>query len=400
MSIRNGRMLEGVRVLEWAEGVAASFCGKVLRDLGADVVKVERPRGGDPGRYSPPLLPDAPAGRQSALFAYLNGGKRSVTLDPAVATGSEVLRRLAEGAVLFLHDRPLPSTLDSAALTGRGLVRLSVLPFGAQGPHAGYAAYPLTTFHAGGEGYLLPAGHDVSRPPAMPAGLVGELEAGYVAGVAALSGIYRSLLTGQGQEIDVSVQEALLSLQRMDVVRYPNEGVLEDRTSRVYDVGGPMAAGSHEDYVVLMFPEEHQWRRLVELMGNPEWTRDPAYQDRAGRLEHAEEVNAHIQAWLLEQDPEDLYHRAQQIGLPLGNVAWAEDLLRSPQLQARQFFVPLPGDGAERYQVPRLPVSFADFQVSPASYVPEPGEHTRQILNGELGYQDAVLVEWSECGVI
>ena len=156
--------LSGLRVLEYASLVAGPFCGKLLGDLGADVIKIESPGAGDVARQRGPFPGDVPDSEQSLLHHYVNANKRGVSLSLDSPTGRDVFRRLVEVSDLLIEDTT-PGALDSFGL-GYGelerinpaLVLLSITPFGQSGPHRHWQAYNLNTIHAGGEGWLMPPG--------------------------------------------------------------------------------------------------------------------------------------------------------------------------------------------------------------------------------------------------
>ena len=160
--------LAGLRVLEVAEGVPGPYCGKLLASLGADVLKVERPAGGDPSRREGPFPGDVPHPETSGLFLYLNTGKRGITLDLDDAQGRVILSELAGQADVLITDRQ-PGQGDAGGFTegsrfdalrdsNPDLILAYVTPFGVSGPYAYFRAHDLNVFHAGGEGYLLPNG--------------------------------------------------------------------------------------------------------------------------------------------------------------------------------------------------------------------------------------------------
>ena len=186
-------------MLEIADGLAASFCAKVLGDLGADVVKVEPPEGHASRRWAPrraDAAPDEPGGR----FLYLNTGKSSVIVDDG-PSGLEDLRRLAAASDVVVTDRPDHLSLGDA---DDATIVVAITPFGLTGPYAGYRAHHLVSFHAGGEGSILPSGPGwqqfPERAPIQAGADLAEYDAGWNAAVAVLAAMYDRLRTGRGQQ--------------------------------------------------------------------------------------------------------------------------------------------------------------------------------------------------------
>jgi crotonobetainyl-CoA:carnitine CoA-transferase CaiB-like acyl-CoA transferase len=219
MSDSAGPPLAGFTVIEHAAGVAASYAGRMLAAMGATVIKVEPPGGGSALRRDEPLLTRKP--EASALFHYLNVGKKFVTCDAASAAGRRLLGELIERAELLIDDTPpgrrpaLALEPETIARSHPDLVFLSVLPFGATGAAADYRAYELNVFHAGGEGYLMPNGLTLEtfpeRPPVKIYGHFAEFMGGTSAVCAALSALLVREEAG-GQFVDVSVQDANISV--------------------------------------------------------------------------------------------------------------------------------------------------------------------------------------------
>lgn len=160
--------------------------------------------------------------------------------------------------------------------------------------------------------------------------------AGWSVLAAVLAYARRVVRSGQGMVLEISRQEALLDLSRVEISRAANNGAVESRLTKAYETGGIMFAS--DGPVVLMPLEDHQWAKLWGLLGDPDWSQAPEYATRAGRREHALEVQARLHAWVAEHTSAEVYTLAQQAGVPVGIVRRASDLLRSPQAIARSLF--------------------------------------------------------------
>lgn len=354
--------LHGVRVIEHAAGVAAAWAGRLLSAMGAETVMVEPPAL-SPLRREPPLL--STESQESALFAYLAAGKRSVICDLATAAGRADFDRLAAGADILIDDTPLAARaalgLDDDGVSRRHphLVHLSVLPFGAAGPKAGWSGSEINLVHAGGEGFLLPNGLSADlfpdRPPLKIAGHFAEMQGGIAAALGALSALW----SGHGQFVDISVQDANVAVGCFAVQRY-GDGSVEHRSTRSFRYGGVIEC--RNGHVELLTLEERQWQGLVELMGRPGWTHEEGMDDPALRSQRGAFINARIQEWARGQDVADLVARAQELGVPMARYNTPEQIVSGAHETARGLFaaVEVPGFGA-------LPIQAAPFRFGPDS---------------------------------
>jgi crotonobetainyl-CoA:carnitine CoA-transferase CaiB-like acyl-CoA transferase len=364
-------LLSHLRVVEIATRVAGPYAGKLLADLGAEVIKLEPPEG-DPLRRRPVAGADRIADGAPTFFDFLNTHKRVFRLELARAEGRETFRGLAAQADVLIEDAPLggPASLGlgypDIARVNPGLIQVSISAFGKSGPHARYRTQHLNRYHAGGDGFLLPPDPgQFERPPVQGPGFLGDLEVGLTAAVAILAAIRaRAQNAGRGDWIDLSAQEAMLALNRGVMSRYVNEGVFEDRRTPSRGTGGLLPC--RDGWVSIRIFEPHQWRGLLQILGNPEWARPEWAESQTVRDDAAPEIMGHLRRWSTAFQKVELYHALQANGVPAGIVATSEDLHHSPQLRERDFFRPLRGTaGAEtgdadarRILLPTFPYRF------------------------------------------
>lgn len=391
-------LLAGVTVVEISRGVAAGYAGRLLSTLGAETVLLEPPDG-NPLRREPPFLP--PAGEASALFAFLAAGKKSVTCDFGTPAGRAGLSALLATADVLVHDLRADERanldLDEQTLKVRypNLIDVSVLPFGAAGPKAGWQAEEINLIHASGEGFLLPNGLAAelfpNRPPLKVYGHFAEYQGGVVAALGALSALI-GREHGGAESVDVSVQDAALAVGAFALQRF-GDGSLEHRRTRSFKYGGVLECA--DGYVELLTLEERQWRGLVELMGRPDWMLDPALADSLERSRRGVEINRAVRAWALGQRTADVVERAQALGVPMAKYASPAEVLSGAHERARDLFQPveIPGGGS-------LPVLSAPFHVDGEALrlragPPRLGEHQHLLMAGRRRDQRRVAVEAS-----
>ncbi len=243
----------------------------------AEVIKIERPGAGDEARRRGPFMGDIPYPERSGLFLYLNTNKKGITLDVKIPTGKGIFRGLVEWADILVEDNSPKEMkelgLDYETLKGINpqLIVTSITPFGQTGPYSEYKAYNLNLSHGAGGGYLTPGfSPNLGREPLKARGLMDDFFCGLSAAVATLGALYARWAIGVGQHVDVSKQEALINIDRGELLQYPYYRMIPTRAGAF---GGSSSRRCKDGYVELMAVEDRQWQAFVELLGNPEWTR-------------------------------------------------------------------------------------------------------------------------------
>jgi crotonobetainyl-CoA:carnitine CoA-transferase CaiB-like acyl-CoA transferase len=370
--------LAGVTVIELSHSVAAAYAGRLLATLGAETIMVEPPDG-SPLRREPPFLP--PAGKASALFAYLASGKKSVVCDMTTPSGRAGLSNLLATADLFIHDVPAArrAALEFDEQTLRRcypkLIDISVLPFGAHGAKAAWQGEEINLIHASGEGFLLPNGLSAElfpdRPPLKVHGHFACYQGGVVAALGALSALMSLDRTG-AQSVDVSVQDAMLAVGAFALQRL-GDGSLERRSTRSFKYGGVLECA--DGYVELLTLEDRQWRGLVELMGSPQWALQQVFSDSLERSRRGNEINTSIRAWARTQCVDDVVARAQTLGVPMAKYSSPAEVLAGKHERARQLFQEVEVSGAGRLPILAAPLHFDRAPLVLNAGPPQLGEH-------------------------
>jgi crotonobetainyl-CoA:carnitine CoA-transferase CaiB-like acyl-CoA transferase len=369
-------------VLELGEQVAVPYAAKLLGDLGADVIKLERPDGGDPTRLRGPQLDGAFDPERSGAFLYLNTSKRSARLDPATDEGRAALIELARRSDVLIEDRA-PGELAALGLDYATLARhnprlivVSVTPFGQTGPNASHRSRHLNLYHGGGHASPFAAIGNEDRAPARAGGYLGEYDAGLTAALGTLAALYGRQTTGRGQHVDCSKQEAMMCLERVTIGRFANE---PDPFS---GPGGPGGLSQAKDgWVMLTALEPHQWEGLIRAMGNPAWSQADWCKSSADRMLHMEEIGARKDEWGQALTRNEIYHAAQAEGTPAAPVHDVAEVLAWPQLRARGFFEEIEHPRAGRLKVPTAPYRLSRTPWA-GTRAPLLGEHDVEILSG------------------
>ena len=366
--------------------VSGPYCGKLLGDLGADVVKVEAPEG-DPARGYGPFPDDEVHSERSALFLYTNTSKRGVTLDLAIPDDLDAFKKLIRWADVLI-DNHGPVVLASCGLDwdalkalNPGLVYTSITPYGRTGPRAHVPGDELTLVHAAGLGNLLPTRSvDASRAPIKPGGCPVGYHGGLAAAVATLAALLARGKTGGGTLIDVSLQEVMLAMMAPAVA-----GVRYHRTTWCRVPDRPPAMGrmqTADGYVILNALDDHHFAALRELMGNPAWCGDEAWDSMAYRVNHLMDIAPHIDEWMSGQMKDEIHHKAAAKRIPIGPINTAADVMNYPQYKARDYFVEVDHAEAGTHRYAGWPYKLPASPPRVQRPAPRLGEHNEEILRG------------------
>jgi crotonobetainyl-CoA:carnitine CoA-transferase CaiB-like acyl-CoA transferase len=382
--------LSGIRVVECGEGVSAAYAGKLLADLGADVVKVES-AAGDATRRRGPFPGGTADPERSGLYLYLNTNKRGAVLDLETADGRAALTDLAGHADLLVHNVAPAQTaargLDAEALLAANprLVVASITPYGLQGTRRDWAATDLTLWNAGGIAYLNGGGFEAEDlPPLKPYGQQAEFQGGVNAAIAALGALRARRKSGRGQHVVVSIQQTLAAILELTFEYYPYQGLVASRLGRK-PIQPLDFLECKDGWVFICCVEEHQWQEFVRMIGSPEWAEIELFADRLSRGANWDALKIFLQEWASEQSVLDVYHAAQQRRIPFAPVSSMGDLLASEHLKARGFFATLALPGGP-IRVPGAPYIFSATPWAIRRPAPRLGEHTAEVLR-EAGGQ-------------
>lgn len=403
-------LLSGVRILELA-GPMGVYTGKLLADLGADVIKVEPP-GGSPERYMRPFFKGADGSEESLVHFFHNANKRSVTLNLDKPEGIDLFHRLLATADAVIESFPAEKVengpLNPQKLLERspGKIILSITPFGRTGPYRHYVSTDLVNMAMGGLLYL--AGHPDTSPVRAYGNqsyMIGSLHAT----VALLMALYKA--GPEGEYIDVSIQEAVAHTLENAAQYYDLEKVVRKRVGNYQPEAGSGLYPAKDGYVYLLTTMRGKmlcWDEFVQWMSDENFAeaerlkaeiwRD--YQYRV-RPEAIETFNRIASSFFRNYDKQTLYETGQKYGVSICPLNTMDDLLNSPQLKAREFFRSVYHDDLETTIIyPGPPYRFSDAAVGVSRRPPRLGEHNEPVYGGELGIPREQLERYAQEGVI
>ncbi len=404
--------LDGVKVLEWGDVVTAPYCGKLLADLGAEVIKIELPGHGDKSRSIGPFFKDIPGLNRSGLFLYLNTNKLGVTLDPSTESGREIFLDLISKTDVVLENQPVDYrdsiglSYDTLRKTNPGVILVSISPFGETGPYRNYQATDFIISQMGGPGYLQPGREEASvdHPPVRPGGRQGDFSTALAAAGSVMHGLFQRQKTSEGCHIDVSALDSVASGSNTLVGPFFGNGTVIRRESP--NATGPVPllrenkVPCQDGYLVLQPRSYEDWQALAEIMGNPEWAQGEQFRDGALRAEYVLGKRPELWDWTRTQEKQSLYHAAQRrriVSFPINN---AEDLFNSEHLRAREYFVEVDSPETGPLKYPGAPAKFSKTPWSIRRAAPSLGEHNHMIFCETLGLTPDHLITLEEAGVV
>ncbi len=380
--------MAGLRVLELADQ-RGSLCGRLLADMGADVIKVEPP-GGDPARRIGPFLDDRPHPDRSLFFWFYNLNKRAITLDYTRSAGAEILLRLADCADIVIESLK-PGRLAELGLgweqlhrRNPALILCSIAPFGQTGPYRDYEADDTVAAAMGGLVYI--CGYRQEKP-VRAWGLQAYHCANYYAAIAALGALFARARDGLGQWVDVSIQESTMAAIEHLAGNFFGPRIIPERYGTMHWARGFRVGKCRDGYVMHCLAAD--WTSLIEWVkadGKAQDLDDPKWGHRPYQREHVEHVFDVLDEWIKDYPAGELLRRAQTLRLPYGVVQWPDKLLEDEQLAARGYFVEVEHPELGRtFRYPGAPYLFGGTPWRLYRRPPLLGEHTVAVLGGELG---------------
>jgi crotonobetainyl-CoA:carnitine CoA-transferase CaiB-like acyl-CoA transferase len=382
--------LANLVVVDLTEALAGPYCTMLLGDLGADVIKVERPHVGDQSRRWGARWP----ADESAYFCSTNRNKRSLALDITSDRGQQVMRRLLGGADIFVCNIPREDSLKRAGLDAAGLrqryprlIYVSITGYGRSGPYAGRSGYDLV---AQGEAGLMSVTGERDGGPARYPIPIADMTTGMYAVIGILTALRVRDQTGQGQEVDLSLFESQAAYATTLAGDYFATGQAPRRLGNAHPSIVPYQVFHTRDKdVIIAVGSDRQWKLLGQVLGlGDEICTDPRFASNPARLQHRDEVVAMLQERLDKWPSDELLEKLRAAEIPCGPINSLPDTLGDPHYLERGNLVSLEHPAAGALTTLASPVRLSDTPVSYRRPPPMLGEHTREILLG-LGYTEA-----------
>jgi len=391
------RPLEGIRVLEFGNFLAGPFCGMLLADMGADVIKVEPPRG-DMGRAMPPI-----ENGESISFAAVNRNKRSIVLDLKRPEAKEILLKLAAGADVVLENyRPgalerMGVGAEQVRAVNPKIVYVSVSGFGQSGPYRERAAVNLIIEAASG---ALSVTGEPGKMPMRPGLQTADLFGAMFATYAVLSGLIGVARQGEGRVIDLSLVEASIAAAAWETAGYLATGEVPRALGNRHRLNAPYQLFETRDkhYVAIGTPNDQLFARLLKALGLEGHQADPRFASYAKRKANEDAVIALIEAAVKTRDAADVESLLVATGVPCGRVNDYEQVFKDPQVVSRNMVVEVEHPRLGRMRTTRNPLLFDRDGPAVTQAAPLLGEHSAAIL-AQLGFSADEITRLAHAGV-
>jgi formyl-CoA transferase len=380
-----GQALAGIRVIDMTHNQAGPACAQILGFLGADVIKLEEPKGGDVARTNMRDKPDS----DSLFFLILNANKRSLTLNLKTEEGKSLFRRIIASADVLLENFG-PGALDRLGLgyetlkeINSRLIYATIKGFGTYGPYSGFKSFEPIAQAMGG---AMSVTGFPDNPPTYVFPAIGDSGTGMHMAIGILAALQQRHATGKGQHVEVSMQDAVVNLIRVSLRDHQRFGHPVPRVGNQlgHTVPGttyPCAPGGPNDYVYI-FAQPQMWKAFLGAMGRLELADDPRFATPEARWENREALDALIAEWTRQHTKHEVLQLMGKAGVPCGACLDTGEVLSDPHLRARDMIVDVEYPSRGAYQTVGCPIKLSD---SPAEVVRPPllGEHTEKLL-GEI----------------
>lgn len=398
--------LSGVVVLDITRVVAGPFCSMLLADLGATVIKIEHPTEPDYTREFPPMLVSESGQNFSAFFAQFNRNKLGITLNMATDEGKELLRELAASADVLVENFR-PGTMDKLGLGYRALQKINprlvytaLSGYGQTGPHRRRPAYDNSAQATGG---LWSMNGLPGRPPLRVGTIIGDLAATFYGTIGTLAALRHAERTGEGQLVDISQQDSVLSLTENAVVSYTVDGKVAQPTGNEHPFVRPYELFPCKDgYVFFGGYTDKFWRLTCELFGESEIADDPAINTMAKRFDertYRENVEPVIIRWFENRTKAELEGIAGDL-IPLSAVKNIAEVVQDPQIVARDMIVDVEYPEYGRLSMVGSPIKLSATPAAARGLAPEFGAHTQAVLSLMCAVDERHLAELRASGSI
>ncbi len=393
--------LEGIRVLDLTQVLFGPFATMLLSDMGAEVIKIERPEVGDIARGNGPVVRGV-----STYFLSLNRGKKSLTLNLATEKGVELFLKLVQSADLLVENFT-PGTMEKLGLGyervrehNPRIIYVAGSGFGQYGPYAGKPAFDIIIQAMGG---IMSITGEEGGPPVRPGASYGDIAAGLFLCVAALAALQERQSSGEGQLVDISMLDCQVTVQENAFVRYLNTGEVPHALGTRHPVIAPFQAFQTKDgyvAVALRGGTKDQWPLFCAIIDRLDIMDDPRFRNGWLRIQNYEVLEPILREAMKTRTTREWVSELEKVEIPCGPVNTIPQVADDPQIAARDMIIDVNHPAAGGFKVVNTPFRFSRTPSRVERASPELGEHTQDVLSQLLGINETEIAELKKSGVI
>jgi CoA:oxalate CoA-transferase len=378
------KALEGVRVLDFTQYLSGPHCTAVLSELGAEIIKVERPGHGEPERVAMPMTPK----RESYQFLSYNRGKKSVTLNLKNPKGVEIAKKLAAKADVVVENFAcgvmgrLGLGYEELSRINPRIIYASISGFGHTGPRRDDVCYDVVAQAMGG---LMSVTGYLDGEPLKVGISLGDYMGGYNGVIAILAALYYRTISGQGQAIDISMQDGIWAMVFPDRANYFDDYIVPKRIGNKLSSSAPFGAYNARDgYVVICTITDPQWQNVLKAMGREDLSEEPRYATREKRTKNMSEVDGLVQGWCKEKTVDEAMAILKKFQVPCSPLPAFDQVATDPQLMNREMIVEVDQPVSGKVKLIGSVYKMTKTPGDRRKRIPEVGEHNEEIYKGLL----------------
>ena len=391
--------LKGIRVLDLTRILAGPYATMILRDLGAEVIKIEQPGVGDEARDFGPFKNDF-----SLYFMSVNRGKKSITLNLKSPRGKELFLELVKGSDILVENFR-PGTMEKLGLDYESLkthhpslLYAACSGFGQTGPYAMRGAYDMIIQGMGG---IISITGEPDRPPVRVGTSIGDITSALFTAIGILSALRHRDQTGEGQLIDVGMLDCQVAILENAMVRYFSTGDIPRPLGRRHPAITPFEIFESADgYVVIAIGNNELWRKFCEHVDHPELIDDERFHTNALRTENHESLFPILAEIMCRRTTDEWIEELEAIGVPCGPVNTVDKVANDPQVLARDMIAEVEHNTTGTVQIPGIPIKLSETPGQIDAPAPNLGEHTSEILTGLLGLEAEEVNQLKQNGIV
>lgn len=393
------KALAGIKVLDFTNVLAGPFCTSNLSDLGAEVIKIERPGTGDGSRIFGPFIND-----QSGYYIFANRGKKGIDLNFKSDKAKEIVYELVKKVDVVVENfkpgvmEKLGFSYEKLKEINPSIIYCSISGFGQDSPHRNLPAYDIVA--QGRAGMMSITGYP-DNPPARVGSSLGDISAGLYAAYGIMVALFHRERTGEGQLVDIAMMDSVFTFIETNIVRHTIGGIMPKRVGARHPLSAPFDIYKCKDggYVIIAVASDSHFQRLCDVMGQPDLPKNPKFDSDPHRSENDVELKAIIETWLKDYTVDEAIEKFNEVGIPCGPIFDIAQACKDESILHRDMLVEIDQPGAGKLKITGNPVKLSKTPPDPAHPAPLLGQHTEEVLKEELGYSDDEIAKLKDEGV-